>query len=107
MARSFADILPELEGGDALNDFSESIERLTERVRETGKPGAVSLKITVAPNGDNSVELSVALAEKLPEGKRPKNIFFVDENNGLRREDPRQSRFELRPVDMPRMADNA
>jgi len=98
---AFATNLASLRDGQTLNELSEALVVLTQRVRQTGKAGTMvfSLKVIPASRGaGNALMFTGKVATKLPEFETESTIFFVDDTFGLHREDPRQRKLDLREV---------
>lgn len=98
MAKSITDVLSQIRGGAALLDAGKDLNELCRAVKETGKSGTLTFKITVEPDKtDNTVvTLQPDVTLKLPKKARAKGIFYVDEKTGdLTREDPRQIALDL------------
>lgn len=90
-----------LASGHLLEDLADALERVAEEVAETGKPGAVSLKLAIKPLGEPG-SVMIAIEEEIgrtpPKRSRGGSIFYsVD--GGLYSEDPRQSRLPFRSVE--------
>jgi len=98
MSRPFTEVLAELGQQDANEELTGDLAQLVQDVQLYTKPGEITLKIKVAPNGQSSVKVDYKITTKLPEPDRPQTMFFVDDNNGLRRNDPRQMNMPLRDV---------
>lgn len=93
VVRPFAAFLQEQSGGQLHDELSTRLHELIEAVRETGKAGAIALKIDVKPiSGTDGRTVTVAdtVTSKVPRTERPKSIFFVDNTGNLSRTDPRQ-----------------
>jgi hypothetical protein len=92
-----------LASGHMLEDLAEALSRVAEEVAETGKPGAVSLKLSVKPLGEPG-SVMIAIEEEIgrtpPKRSRGGSIFY-SVNGGLYSEDPRQTRLPFRRVDTP------
>lgn len=98
--RSFTDVIGDLRSG-AFNQLNEAMTELVESVIETRKPGEISFKLKIKPNGEGSVEIEDEIKTKIPQAPRGKTIMFVDGDNSLRRTDPRQGDLPLRKVEEP------
>lgn len=98
--RPFADVLSDLDRGHVHTELSEQLQALIARVVETGKPGSLTLQIGVKPmpKTDGQVIVSNKIAVKRPESDRRDAIFFVDDENNLTRDDPRQQALPLRGI---------
>ncbi|MET7412476.1 MULTISPECIES: hypothetical protein [Streptomyces] len=91
--RPFAAFLQEQSGGQLHDELSTRLHELIEAVRETGKAGAIALKIDVKPiagTDGRTVTVTDTVTSKVPKTERPKSIFFVDDTGNLSRTDPRQ-----------------
>jgi hypothetical protein len=98
---AFANNLASLREGQTLNELSEALVKLTQRVRQTGKSGAMvfTLKVIPASKGaGNALMFTGKVATKLPEFETESTIFFVDDDYSLHREDPRQKKLDLKEV---------
>ena len=75
------------------------------KVKDTGKKGTITLTVTVEPMPKSDGSALIVTDEiklKLPEFAREASLFFADDDNNLRRDDPRQLTFEsLREVPAP------
>lgn len=99
--RPFADFLRETAQGKTHEELSEGLQDLVARVLDTGKKGALTLKINVEPmkGGGKQLLVSDEITLRLPEHDRQAAVFFADRENNLVRNDPRQLSFEsLREV---------
>jgi hypothetical protein len=93
MSNKFLKTIEELRQGGAAHDLGEALTDLVKAVRETGRPGALTVKLTVKPasKGDvNTLLLEDAVTVKRPQPERGATIFFSTDDNGLQRNDPRQ-----------------
>lgn len=99
--RSFWTWLREHKRGSLHTELSEELAKVIAAVQEFEKPGALTLKITVAPASDGRmVIVTDDVSSKVPKADRGASLFFADESGGLHREDPTQMRFEeLRVVE--------
>lgn len=98
MSRSFCDILRECQRGAALADLDDRLSELTAAVKQTRVAGKITLVLSMKPDGDNSVEVDTKVTLAKPNAKRGKSIFFVNQENDLVRNDPRQPDLPLRAV---------
>ncbi len=92
-ARPFSEFL--LEQGSTHDDLTDALAELVDKVMLHGKPGTLTLKLTVkkATKGDADLAfVSVAdeIVVKAPAGERAERIFFAHPDGGLTRHDPRQ-----------------
>jgi hypothetical protein len=89
-----------LAGGHLLNDLAEALEVVANEVAETGKPGAVSLKLAIKPLGEPG-NVMISIEEEIgrtpPKKSRGGSIYYAV-NGGLFSSDPRQTRMPFRSV---------
>lgn len=98
MARPIFDVLSQIRGGAAINDAAKELNELVRAVKETGKAGSLTIKLTVEPDKTDNTVVTIQpdTTLKLPKKARAKGIFYVDEKTGdLTREDPRQIQMQL------------
>lgn len=89
--------LREVRNGECLKDMSQALAELVKAVRETGKKGAVSLRLCVSPAGTAEEVLLIEdeIKKIMPKEKKAGSIFFATDDNGLQRNDPRQRELPL------------
>lgn len=93
MARPIFDVLSQIRGGAAIQDAAKDLNELSRAVRETGKAGSLTIKLTVEPDKTDNTVVTIQpdVTLKLPKKPRGKGIFYVDDKTGeLTRDDPRQ-----------------
>jgi leucyl aminopeptidase (aminopeptidase T) len=98
MAQLLTDVLGQIRGGAALIDAGKDLAELVKAVKECGKAGSITFKITVEPDktDDTVVTLQPDVTCKMPKKPRAKGLFYVDAKTGaLFREDPRQLELEM------------
>lgn len=84
-AAQFAAIRP---GTDV--EAGETLARVIEQVKVTGKVGSLILRVDVKPadGGIEAVVVTDKLTAKVPEKSRVGSLAFITENNSLSRTDP-------------------
>lgn len=96
---AFLNIISAHRGGSVITDLSAHLKQVTAAVQLTGKGGSVSLtmKISPASKGDAStlVFLPTVKAD-VPVAEAPGSIFYADSDFNLVRDDPNQSRLDLK-----------
>lgn len=93
MARPIFDVLSQSRGAAVVSDASKLLNELSKTVKETGKSGTITIKLTVKPDKtDNTVVMiDPEVTMKAPKRPYPTSVFFVNDKTGdLTREDPRQ-----------------
>lgn len=93
--RPFTDILRDMRKGKVVAAASEELAAIVRAVLDTDKPGELTLKLSVKPQGkgDNALIVSAKLTSKKPQAALPDAIFFADLDGDLLREDPTQMRM--------------
>lgn len=102
--RPFTDWLREQRNGLCQSELTDHLSDLVEAVSIHGKPGTLTLKITVRPAGKTglgTVLVSDETSVKKPQAERSEAIWFVDRDFGLTRSDPSQLRLDLREAPRP------
>lgn len=93
---TFLASITDLNGGATAADLDHQLREIVIKARETGKPGSLTLTLTVEPRGADSVIVVARATQKLPKTEEPKNIFFVDESGELLREHPKQTTLQFK-----------
>lgn len=110
--RSFADILRQLQSGRTWNELQDSLHEVCQAVATHRKPGEITLKLKITPNGETTVLVHDEIKVKAPEPPRANTLFFMTSDGGLVRDDPNQPDLPLREVateteTTPREVENA
>ena len=98
----FQEIIIQCNNGATVNELSDALEKVVAAVRATGKSGAITLTLKVAPASKNSTEVLLVESQvktKLPEPERGMTIFYATPENQLVRNDPKQQTLPLRVVE--------
>jgi hypothetical protein len=106
--RPFADFLAEHNRGAGHTRASEELQRVVTAVRDTGKKGVLTVKVSVEPmkNAPDTLLTTVVVDAKVPEDAPKAAVFYADEDGNLTRTDPNQLQFDgLREVDQPTLRD--
>ena len=103
--KAFAVFLQDLRDGRAHSELSGQLAELLTKVRETGKAGAITLKVKIKPAGRGAdvdkVVISDAITVELPKPDRGEDFFWLTEDNNLSRNHPKQGSLELREASQP------
>ncbi len=102
--RAFLDLLQHHKQGQAINDASAALKQLTAAVQESGKAGFMLIKISLKPASRGSIGTLLVeskVTTKAPEPEVPASIFYADGDYNLTREDPKQTKLNLRVVEAP------
>lgn len=93
----------EIDNGATVKEFAAALHALNTSVREVGKGGEVTLTISVSPASKGNTDVVMVKSKvkaKLPEASRRQTVFYLDDNNQLVRNDPKQQTLPLRIVDI-------
>ncbi len=98
--RSITDTLRALRGGAFLDEASDMLADLVKTVDSSGKPGKLTMELTVKRAGRGSTAMIVAdkLELKKPKEEASVTTLFGTPEGNLLAEDPRQQRLELTVV---------
>jgi hypothetical protein len=102
--RPILETLREVRHGALLNEMADELAQVVKAVADSGKAGALVLKLTVRPAGKGSVRTVVMeddLTAKMPTPNKEVTIFFPTEDGTLSRTDPAQMPLGLRPAGPP------
>lgn len=92
--RQFSSFLAELRNGAVNEELGQALARVVKDVEKSGKAGTLNLKIKITSNkGEGTVFVQALVSDNPPKFDTPTNIFYVDNQFNLRREDPRQMKF--------------
>jgi len=100
--RPFAELLTTLDHGAAHAEASRVLHDVVTAVRDTGKPGSVTIQISLKPLKGSTDQLVIAaqVGSKLPKSEPSAAVFFLDDDGNLSRHDPRQLQIDgLRVVE--------
>lgn len=90
--RPFDQTLRDINNGGLVAELTEELTEVIAAVRRSGKAGSISLTLKLKPRGAANEQIEVIPTVKggKPEASRPISIFFVNDDNGLQRDDPTQ-----------------
>lgn len=95
---TFIASITDLNDGATASDLDRQLREVVMKARETGKPGSITLTLSVEPRGADSVTVVAKITEKMPKVEEPKSIFFVDDDGQLVREHPKQATLPFKTV---------
>lgn len=94
----FVAMLQAKTSGTTLADLDIKLAELVRDVRETTKPGKITLTIKVVPNAKKGVTIEDDLTVKPPKADTGKSFFYATENGTLVKNDPEQREMEFQTV---------
>ncbi len=77
-----------IDGGLGIEAADAQLRDVVEAVRRTGKKGAVSMTLEVAPNGEMGFAASLKVTAKAPNVQFGQSFFFQDRDGNLTRSAP-------------------
>lgn len=94
--KRFTDVLGDIRNGDVIAELTETLREVVTRVRETGRPGSLTLTLKVK-NASKGAGAALVIQDdikfKLPTVERGETFLFATEDGQLQRNDPRQPRL--------------
>lgn len=90
MARNFNEILGEIDGGLLQQLLSEKLAEVVRNVGDVEKPGTLTLKLGIKPNGEGKVFIDAKVEAKSPEKPVDTSMFYATPTGDLSRRDPEQ-----------------
>jgi len=87
--RPFVAFLQEVRGGALVADLTTELSGLVSQCKFHGKPGSITLKLDVKPNG-RTLFVTPTITTKLPKVAEESTVFFADRAGNLLRDDPEQ-----------------
>lgn len=91
--RPFDEILRAINNGQLIDDLTDEMTAVISAIRATGKSGKISVTLSLHPRGSDNTQMEVRPSIKgvAPEMERRISLFYVNRDDGLQREDPRQN----------------
>ena len=89
-------VMGELNNGEVMMDFARKYQELLASVREHKKKGSISFIMTVTPEpkgGEDAVAVDGDVKFSIPKKRYSSMFRFIDKNNMLVKDDPRQGSF--------------
>ncbi|WP_417534165.1 hypothetical protein [Marinobacterium stanieri] len=97
----FANTLNTMDYGVTPQELSDDLAELLRAVKDTGKQGTLTLKLTVKPESLATGQVAIIpdVVLKAPQLPRDKAFMFMTPDGNLQREDPRQKTMKFEAVD--------
>lgn len=94
----FLDTIRTARSGRAANELGEALRKLVQQVEQRMGAGELIISLKLKPNGHGQVVMTDTYKVKAPtEPTGGSSIWFVDSENGLRRDDPQQPNLPFKP----------
>jgi hypothetical protein len=94
MARPFHEVISEVDAGRLMQLASEKLAEVVRGVGEVEKPGELTLKLSIKPNGEGKFFVDGKIVTKVPEQPVDTSMFFGDEYGNLSRNSPKQEELK-------------
>jgi len=101
MPRPILETLHHLEGGTFLIDAADNLSEIVRQVDATGKPGKLTLTITVRKAMSTALAIKGKIAVSLPPEVPVEALMFPTPEGNLLTEDPRQGKLPLAAAPIP------
>lgn len=97
----FMSTLNSMDYGVTPEELSDELAEVVQAVRDTGKQGTVTLKLTIKPESISNGQVSITPEVKAnaPQMPRDKALMYFTPDNNLQREDPRQKKLAFEAVE--------
>lgn len=95
---TITEVLMGLRDGGAVEELATELRSLAAAVTATGKAGKVVLTIDMKSNGKDAVTITDKVAVTLPKPDPMATMFYVTDDAGLTRRDPRQPAMDMGEV---------
>jgi hypothetical protein len=88
--RAITDVLRDIRKGRVVEAASTELAAVVQAVLDTGKKGALTLKLTVTPQGKNDsvVVVDASISTSIPREKLPGGSFYTTLDGDLLTQDP-------------------
>lgn len=105
MPRSLLETLHSLNNGTLFSDASHELASLVKAVDQTGKPGKLTIEISLRKLNGLTMAANGRIVVKAPKEPDLETLYFPTPDGNLLTEDPRQHKLPLKAVPTPSAAD--
>lgn len=97
----FIKTISHLNKGGTISELDENLAELVRQIRATGKPGSLTLKLTVKPidSEAKTIEVKDKITLSVPDIPRRSSVFYTNEDGRVSRTDPEQPELPIQAVD--------
>ena len=88
--KKFSELCSEFRSGTLDDDLTDELHQLSAEVMATGKPGSITLKISMKKTGEYSIDVTEAVAVKHPPRHATGKTYFVGIEGNLTNRHPDQ-----------------
>jgi len=96
--------LARLEGGGLIEELEQTLREVAAACYNLTKKGEITLKLKFNPSGARKMDITAAIAAKVPKEERAPSMQFVTPDGQLLAHDPDQQRMELKVVKVHNVA---
>ncbi len=97
-SNKFLDNLTSYGVGYLVGEMAEHQQKIVEAVKETGRTGSVTLKLSYKMNGEKQVIVNADITPKIPRKPVGQVVMFTDDENQLHEENPAQLKYNTENV---------
>ena len=90
----YTDIISGLNRGKVATHIDEQLRELNIAIRETGKPGKITVELSIEPKTAKQVQIVPKITAKVPKANPGLGLYFLNEHGGLQQDDPDQMTFD-------------
>ena len=98
MAKPITETLRHLGAGCLMDDAAEQLAALVLGVDQTGKPGTLTIKLSLRKATAGALAVTGDVTVKMPATPKIESLMFPTPEGNLLTEDPRQKKLDLKPV---------
>lgn len=96
---SFDQTLKALRRGETLDELDAALEECISATELTGKTSSITVNLKIKPKGYGAFVIVDDVKFSKPKFDREATVLFANDEGHLVREDPRQQKLDLKPID--------
>lgn len=101
--RTFAAVIASLRYGELGDELTDALRELTHACAETGRPGKLTLTLSLKPGKGRHFSVVDDVVLKKPKAEKGESLMFPTPDGYLTRDDPKQLRLDgLTVVELPK-----
>ncbi len=85
-----------------MDEAADKLAELVNAVTSTGKPGQLTMTISLKPSTAGALAVRGEIKTKRPKRLPREALLWATPDGGLMSEDPKQVKFEFKPVNTPK-----
>lgn len=95
----FMEVVRRIGAGSLLEDIDDHITEVAAAIRNTGKKGAITVKLEMEPNGEAAYSITGTVTAAHPKVQYARSHFYTDPNGHLTRTPPADEMPTLMGID--------